>query len=122
MILPLAHPGHLEEQMAKRIGTVDTPYGAGDLVRRQYGNGALALVIEPQIAIVSVNLDHGQHCTQSGDLPADHFYVDANNLSRELLDSLLASGHVEATNLPEGISGYCTYPVWRLVARESATA
>jgi hypothetical protein len=108
---------------SKRIGTVETPYGTGELMATKYGsNGALALVIDPQIATVSVNLDHGQPCTQSGDLPADHFYVDANNLSRELLDSLLASGHVEATTLPEGISGYCTYPVWRLVARESATA
>ena len=106
--------------MAKHIGSIKTPYGDGTLVACQYGNGALALVIEPGIATVSVNLDHGQPCTQSGDLPPGHFYVDTNNLQKSMLDALRASGHVEETTLPEGVSGFCTYPVWKLTTQDLA--
>lgn len=109
--------------MSKRIGAVQTPYGPGTLTRTKYGsNGALALKIEPGICTVSVNLDHGQPCTQSGELPSDHFYVDANNLSAAMLAALRSSGFFAETDLPHGVSGYCTYPVWRLVARETAAA
>jgi hypothetical protein len=94
--------------------TINTPYGVGQVVTRKYGNGALAVLIEPGIATVSVNLDHGQPCTQSGDLPEDHFYVNTNNLQGKMLASLRESGHFKETNLPEGVSGFCTYPVWRL--------
>jgi hypothetical protein len=109
--------------MAKRIGTIKTPYGDGVLARTKYGsNGAMALVIEPGICTVSVNLDHGQPCAQSGELPPGHFYVDANNLSADMLASLRTSGFFAETDLPQGVSGYCTYPVWRLVERETSLA
>jgi hypothetical protein len=109
--------------MSKQIGRIKTPYGEGALMLTKYGsNGALAVVIEPHICTVSVNLDHGQPCAQSGELPRDHFYVDTNNLSADLMRSLRESGHFAETDLPEGVSGYCTYPVWRLVERETASA
>jgi hypothetical protein len=103
--------------MAKELGSINTPYGKGRLVRRQYGNGAMAVVVEPQICTVSVNLAHGQPCTQSDELPDGHFYVDANNLSADLMRSLRESGYFAETDLPAGVSGYCTYPVWRIVER-----
>ena len=108
--------------MAKRIGTVETQYGVGTLMQRQYGNGAIALTVEPGICTVSVNLAHGQPCTQSDELPPGHFYVDTNNLQKPLLDALLSSGYFEKTSLPEGVSGYCSYPVWKLTEREKQAA
>jgi hypothetical protein len=114
-------PPTKESEMAKLIGSIETPYGSGAVMARKYGsNGALAVVIEPQIATVSVNLDHGQPCTQSGDLPDGHFYVDTNNLAGRMLDALKTCGLFAETDLPEGVSGYCTYPVWRLVAQPVA--
>ena len=112
----------------KQIGTIKTPYGPGAIVTATYpSSGALAVIVDEadgfdRIATVSVNLDHGQPCVQSGALPRDHFYVDANNLGADLMKALLESGYFETTALPDGVSGYCTYPVWKLVARESATA
>lgn len=106
---------------SKAIGPIKTPYGTGTLWQRFYGNGAIALVIEPQICTVSVNLAHGQPCKQSDDLPPGHFYVDANNLSRDMLQALHASGYCEPSALPDGVSGYCTYPVWKLRATEAAS-
>jgi hypothetical protein len=109
--------------MAKQLGRIQTPYGSGSLVQRVYpSNNAMALVIEPGICTVSVNLDHGQPCVQSGELPPDHFYVDANNLSADMLAALRASGFFAEADLPQGVSGYCTYPVWRLVERETSLA
>lgn len=102
--------------MAKQLGQIKTPYGSGSVELRKYGNGAIAVVVEPRICTVSVNLAHGQPCTQSDALPRDHFYVDTNNLSADLMRSLRESGYFAETDLPEGVSGYCTYPVWRLAA------
>jgi len=106
----------------KQLGAVNTPYGVGTLMQREYGNGALALTVEPHICTVSVNLAHGQPCLQSDELPEGHFYVDTNNLSGELIAALRESGFMAPTELPEGVSGYCTYPVWKLVAQHSPAA
>jgi hypothetical protein len=108
--------------MAKQLGTIQTPYGVGTLTQRQYGNGTIAVTVEPRICTVSVNLAHGQPCAQNDELPEGHFYADTNNLTAPLVDALLGSGLLAKTGLPDGESGYCTYPVWRVVAHETASA
>lgn len=105
------------------IGQYDSPkWGRVQVFRTEYDtNAALAITLsyeggfgwEP-LAVLSVNIDHGQPGLQSHELPPGHFYVKTWGQEDIVEEVLALTDLFEVTPMTPMSTGFVVAPVWRL--------
>lgn len=107
--------------MSSTIATIQlSRWGAAELVRAMYGNGAMALVLNlpdgRPLAKLSVNMEDGDG-TPSHELPPEHFYAKDWSENEQIARDCLRSGWFDITDLHPYLSGHVVAGVWKLRAQ-----
>lgn len=112
----------------KTLGTFDSKrWGRVTVLRGSYGSATdpTAILLQTEtgepLATLSVNMYRPECSRDSGELPADCFFVKHWGGNESIADDALASGlFALREDLGEARSGYVAAPVWQIVATGSA--